>query len=179
MTRKTRRTWIALAATAIAALGGLAPSTARAENPTLITGAPVPANELAQMLYPLRTRGIVMNNQPVAPTPFGFLIQFEYNSAEVKPESRPYLDEVGKMMRLPQLSGKQVMIVGHADATGGDAYNQRLSEERAKAVGQYLAARHGVSSEQVVTAGRGEAEPINPANPYDAKNRRVQFHPVN
>jgi outer membrane protein OmpA-like peptidoglycan-associated protein len=179
MTRTNRRTLIALVATAIAAIGGLAPSTANAENPTLITGDPVPARELAQMLYPLRTRGIVMNDAPAAPTPFGFLIQFEYDSAEVKPESRPYLDEVGKMMSLPQLRGRKVMVVGHADATGDEAYNQSLSELRARAIGRYLERHHGVASEQVVTAGRGESDPMNPANPYDAKNRRVQFHPVN
>ena len=179
MTRTHRRTLIAAIATAIAAIGGLAPSTAKAENPTLITGAPVPAHELAQMLYPVRTRGIVMDNAPAAPTPFGFLIQFEYDSSEVKPESRPYLDEVGKMMRLPQLRGKQVMIVGHADATGDEAYNQRLSERRARAIGEYLERKHGVAPEQVVTAGRGESDPLNPANPYDAQNRRVQFHPFN
>ena len=177
MTRTTRRTLIALVATAITAIGALAPSTAQAEDPTLITGAPVPAGELAQMLYPLRTRGIVMHEP--APTPFGFLIQFEYDSADVKPESRPYLDEVGKMMSLPQLRGKQVMIVGHADASGDETYNQRLSELRARSIGQYLARYHGVDTNQVVTAGRGESDPMNSADPYDARNRRVQFHPVN
>jgi outer membrane protein OmpA-like peptidoglycan-associated protein len=177
MKRRNRSTLIALAAAAIAALSGLAPGSAMAEPPTLITGEPVPAQDLAQMLYPLRTRGIVMH-EPQA-TPFGFLIQFEYDSAEVKPESRPYLDEVGKMMNLPQLEGKRVMIVGHADASGGELYNQRLSELRAEAIGQYLARHHGVMSGQVMTAGRGETDPMNPNDPYDARNRRVQFHPAN
>jgi len=175
MTRRNRLTRkglaAALVATAISALAGVA----GAEPPTLITGEPVPARELANMLYPLPTRSIVM--EPPKPTPFGFQIQFEYDSARVKPESRPYLDEVGKMMNLPQLSGKQVLIVGHADASGGEAYNQKLSERRAVAVSQYLARYHGVGIDKLQVAGRGEMDPIT-EDSYDARNRRVQFHPV-
>jgi outer membrane protein OmpA-like peptidoglycan-associated protein len=149
---------------------------ARAGEPELITGPPLPAAELADMLYPVKTRGIVMD-EPKA-TPFAFLIQFEFDSAEVKPESRPYLDEVGKMMGMNRLAGKRIAIVGHADASGPEAYNQQLSEQRAQAVVQYLARFHGVELERLVGGGRGEQDPIDPANPYDAKNRRVQFHPA-
>jgi outer membrane protein OmpA-like peptidoglycan-associated protein len=174
MTRRNRRTpkglAAALVATAISALAGGASA-----EPTMITGEPVPARELARMLYPLPTRSIVME-QP-KPTPFGFQIQFEYNSAAVKPESRPYLDEVGKMMNLPQLTGKQVLIVGHADASGAETYNRKLSERRAEAVSQYLARYHGVGMDKLLVSGRGEMDPIT-EDPYDARNRRVQFHPV-
>ncbi len=131
-----------LAAALLLMSQGLAAGSASAAPPTLITGDPLPAQELARMLYPVRTRGIVMQ-EPQA-TPFGFLIQFEFDSAQVKPESRAYLDEVGKMMNLRRLAGKKVQIVGHADASGGEAYNRRLSERRALAIRQYLARYHGV-----------------------------------
>lgn len=170
------RRWT-LVATALLLLGdGILAGSALAAEPELITGEPVPAAELADMLYPVRTRGIVME-QPKA-TPFAFLIQFEFDSAEVKAESRPYLDEVGEMMKLKRLAGKSIQIVGHADASGAAQYNQRLSERRAAAVSQYLARYHGVGLDRLVTGGRGENDPIDPANPYDARNRRVQFHPA-
>ena len=172
--RTRRRLWLAAALLIATTLTG---ATASAGQPELITGEPVAANELAEMLYPARTRGIVMS-QPKA-TPFAFLIQFEFDSAQVKPESRPYLDEVGKMMGMKRLAGKQIEIVGHADAAGPDAYNQELSERRAQAVVQYLARYHGVAIERLSAAGRGEKDPMNPADPYSASNRRVQFQPAN
>ena len=132
-TRKTRsgHGWLATVLWLVGS--GLAQGSAMAESPELITGQPVPARELANMLYPPRTRGIVM--QQLEPTPFAFLIQFEFDSAKVKPESQAYLDEVGKMMNLRRLSGKRVQVVGHADAAGAESYNQVLSEQRALAVG--------------------------------------------
>jgi outer membrane protein OmpA-like peptidoglycan-associated protein len=107
---------------------------------------------------------------------FGFLIHFGYDSAEILPESRSYLDSVGAMLRLPEAQGKKVKIVGHTDARGSEQYNQALSERRATAVRNYLKAEFGVASEQLEIMGEGERELVPGADPYAADNRRVEFH---
>jgi len=107
---------------------------------------------------------------------FGFLIHFGYDSAEILAESRPYLDSVGAMLRLPEAQGKKVKIVGHTDAKGSEQYNQALSERRAGAVRAYLTAEFGVASEQLEIVGEGEREPVSGSDPYAADNRRVEFH---
>jgi len=74
-----------------------------------------------------------------------------------------------------------VSIDGHTDSKGADAYNQKLSERRAKAVQQYLMSR-GVESSRLSTVGKGEKEPI-AENMKDGKdnsegramNRRVEL----
>ncbi len=67
-------------------------------------------------------------------------------------------------------------IVGHTDNTGSTAHNQRLSEQRAQAVADYLIER-SVTPEQLETSGRGENEPIASNDTHDgqAANRRVQL----
>jgi outer membrane protein OmpA-like peptidoglycan-associated protein len=106
---------------------------------------------------------------------FGFLIHFGYDSAEILPQSRPYLDSVGAMLRLPEATGKKVVIVGHTDARGSEQYNQALSERRAGAVSAYLTQEFGVSANQLEIVGEGEREPVSGSDPYAADNRRVEF----
>jgi outer membrane protein OmpA-like peptidoglycan-associated protein len=106
---------------------------------------------------------------------FGFLIQFGYDSTEILPDSRPYLDSVGAMLRLPEARGKKVVIVGHTDARGSEQYNQALSERRAAAVRSYLTREFDVSPSQIEIEGEGEHDPLSDSDPYDAQNRRVEF----
>jgi outer membrane protein OmpA-like peptidoglycan-associated protein len=135
------RTLAALAALA-ASLGGSAAATA-GEVEIFDRSVPAPA-DLARILWsdgaaagaPSRTRGIRMKEPAGAAAPaeakaFGFLVRFGFDSAEVLPESRPYLDSVGGMLRLPEAAGKRVAIVGHTDASGPEGYNRSLSERRA------------------------------------------------
>jgi outer membrane protein OmpA-like peptidoglycan-associated protein len=110
------------------------------------------------------------------PDAFGFRIRFAFNSAEVLPESRPYLDSVGQMLRLPQAQGRRVLIVGHTDALGGEAYNQALSERRAATVRAYLAGRFGIPADLLLVEGEGKREPLPGLDPRAPQNRRVEFH---
>ncbi len=107
---------------------------------------------------------------------FGFLIHFAYDSAEILPESRPYLDSVGAMLRLPEAQGRKLKIVGHTDARGSEPYNQALSERRAAAVRSYLKAEFGVAADQLEIMGEGETNPVAGSDPNAAENRRVEFH---
>lgn len=69
-----------------------------------------------------------------------------------------------------------IHVVGHTDSSGSDAYNQKLSEQRAQAVGQFMANR-GVNTQRLLTWGRGESEPIasNDTKQGRAENRRVDI----
>jgi outer membrane protein OmpA-like peptidoglycan-associated protein len=113
-----------------------------------------------------------------APRGFAFLVRFAFDSTAILPESRPFLDRLGELLLSEQAQGRRVEIVGHADATGPERYNQRLSEARAEAVRGYLVAWYGVPSERLAVTGRGEREPRDGIDPADPTNRRVEFLPA-
>ena len=71
----------------------------------------------------------------------------------------------------------QVLVEGHADVTGGEGYNQGLSERRAGTVRDYLIG-HGVPAEQITAFGYGEFRPIasNETEEGKALNRRTEIH---
>jgi outer membrane protein OmpA-like peptidoglycan-associated protein len=101
-------------------------------------------------------------------------ISFDFNSAAVKPEFRPVLDQVAQT--LASYQSTFVDISGHTDSIGSDAVNQRLSEQRAQAVADYLGYR-GVNSARMATRGFGKAYPIasNTTEQGRADNRRVEI----
>jgi OOP family OmpA-OmpF porin len=104
------------------------------------------------------------------------IIEFDTDSCAIRPVSYTLLDELGQAMDDPALTGKPVMIIGHADADGPDAYNLALSMNRALAIKYYLQGRHGIAESRVRAVGFGEAMPIAPNNcPLNKqKNRRVE-----
>lgn len=104
---------------------------------------------------------------------FSLPIQFGFNSSEIQPAAMPQLDAVAEGIKL--VPGAVVVVEGHTDASGSDAYNQRLSYQRANAVKQYLVYRHSISPSALMVEGKGESAPLDPANPYAPENRRVQF----
>lgn len=99
-------------------------------------------------------------------------VSFDTGRADIKPEMRPVLDEVGRNLD-PKV---QVTVVGHTDSTGSDAINDPLSLRRAESVRDYLSAR-GVGSARIAVQGRGSHEPIagNDTDAGRAKNRRVEI----
>jgi len=101
-------------------------------------------------------------------------VSFDYNSAELQPAFRQTLDKVaGILQRYPRST---VKITGHTDSKGTAEYNQRLSEQRSKAVGWYLTDA-GVDSRRIVTDGRGESQPraSNDSEAGRQLNRRVEM----
>jgi outer membrane protein OmpA-like peptidoglycan-associated protein len=98
---------------------------------------------------------------------------FDFDSDVLRPPARVNLHEL--VASFDKYPDTDLMIVGHTDAVGDDAYNQRLSERRAASAAAYLV-QQGVPSTRVRTAGRGESEPV-AANDTDAgrqQNRRVE-----
>jgi outer membrane protein OmpA-like peptidoglycan-associated protein len=101
-------------------------------------------------------------------------ITFDFDRAEVRREFIPRINDLARTLTSrPFIT---VQIVGHADALGADAYNQDLSERRARAVGARLL-DYGVPFERIDASGRGEWEPIasNASEWGRARNRRVEI----
>lgn len=101
-------------------------------------------------------------------------INFAYDSADVQPQFRRTLDQVAGT--LAEYDRTYLDVYGHTDATGSDAYNQNLSERRARAVADYLAGR-GVQPARLGTRGYGETQPVasNDTPEGQAANRRVEI----
>ena len=97
-------------------------------------------------------------------------IFFEFNSAELDPESFFEIDKLEYFLKKNPTLG--IDIQGHTDEVGSDDYNLQLSRERAEAVGQALQ-RRGIDPYRVITNGFGETRPIDPSN--SRLNRRVEF----
>lgn len=101
-------------------------------------------------------------------------IFFDFNKAVLKSESFPELNRIVDLMN--EKSTMQVELAGHADATGPENYNLVLSEQRARAVGKYIAGK-GIAKERIAVVFYGESKPIDTnATPEGRKkNRRVEF----
>ena len=102
---------------------------------------------------------------------------FDFDQSTLKPQGKAALDQL-----LGQLTGMDlevIVTVGHTDAVGPDAYNQKLSQRRAEAVKAYLVAQ-GVETNRVYTEGKGETQPVadNTTAAGRAKNRRVTVEVV-
>ena len=83
---------------------------------------------------------------------------FGFDKANLREEGRRVLEETAaKINSNPEITA--VVVTGHTDRIGTDAYNQKLSERRAKQVADYLIA-HGVNSSIISTEGKGKSEPV-------------------
>lgn len=125
-------------------------------------------------------KGIVEDdNNPVlehAPK-VGALLLFDYDSAEIKPESRMLLDQFAEAMKSDSLKDSMFVIVGHTDDTGNDEYDLQLSRQRAEAVKSYLVQVHRLSAEHLLIKAYGGRMPIasNETAEGRSKNRRIEF----
>lgn len=99
-------------------------------------------------------------------------ISFEFNSSVLKTESYPTLDKLSSVLRE---NGGKVTVAGHASSEGTEAYNIKLSKDRANSVKTYLV-NSGVSANAVTTKGYGESRPIasNDTEEGRIQNRRVE-----
>jgi OmpA-OmpF porin, OOP family len=105
-------------------------------------------------------------------------VNFDNNAAILRTDAATILDDqVATLKRYPAL---KVEVAGHTDSNNSDAYNQQLSERRAKAVMEYFVAK-GVAAEQLTAKGYGESQPIadNGTAEGRAQNRRVELRILN
>jgi outer membrane protein OmpA-like peptidoglycan-associated protein len=102
-------------------------------------------------------------------------INFDFSSAEITPASIPDVNELGKALSSEALSGYRIVLNGHTDAVGGDAFNQELSERRAASVRQYLIEVFKIAPDRLIAIGYGEERLKSPSVPDAAENRRVEI----
>jgi outer membrane protein OmpA-like peptidoglycan-associated protein len=102
-------------------------------------------------------------------------ILFAFDSAEILPEARPALDELGKALSDPKLASGTFLIAGHTDAKGSDAYNLGLSQRRAESVKAFLVGTYHVDGNRLSVIGFGEEQLKNKDDPLADENRRVQI----
>ncbi|MEO0031890.1 MAG: hypothetical protein RIS94_1648 [Pseudomonadota bacterium] len=101
-------------------------------------------------------------------------VTFDTDSTVIKPAFRDTLDRVAQS--LVQYPNSLIDVYGHTDSTGSDAYNQTLSENRARAVADYLSSR-GVTAARIRSQGLGETQPVasNATEEGRSANRRVEI----
>ncbi|WP_431052120.1 outer membrane protein OmpA [Roseateles sp. L2-2] len=118
---------------------------------------------------------------PVAPTSekvtYAADAFFDFDKAVLKPEAKAKLDDL--VSKTGGINLEVIIAVGHTDGIGSDAYNQKLSVQRAESVKQYLVSK-GLEKNRVYTEGKGKKQPIadNKTAEGRAKNRRVEIEVV-
>lgn len=98
---------------------------------------------------------------------------FDFDSDRIRSDAAENLRQLANSLN--KFGNSSLLIVGHTDSQGDDAYNQNLSQRRANAASAYLQAQ-GVPSTRVSTSGRGELEPVasNATDDGRQQNRRVE-----
>lgn len=99
-------------------------------------------------------------------------VAFDFDSAVLRDSEKPKLAELCKA--ITQIDGV-FRIVGHTDASGSDAYNEKLSLLRAEEVKRYLVSDCGLPSDRLQAVGVGKRFLFNNDDPRSEENRRVEF----
>lgn len=112
---------------------------------------------------------------PVVRVIFDEKVFFDFNKDTIRPEAEKILDIISQNMQ-HDVPDADLLVLGHTDAIGSDAYNVDLSRRRARTVMQSLIQR-GVSSAHLATVAIGKNQPIAPNDTDEgrARNRRVEF----
>ncbi|GAA4301109.1 OmpA family protein [Compostibacter hankyongensis] len=105
---------------------------------------------------------------------FNSSVLFGFDKSDLTDASKATIGDLNTILQ--KYPDENVMIIGHTDDKGTDAYNQGLSERRASSVAAYLRTL-GVSSSRITTKGMGESDPKvpNDSEANRAENRRVEF----
>jgi len=112
-------------------------------------------------------RGLVVN--------LASSVLFDSGKAELKPASYSAMNEVVKLMQ--DYPENKILIEGHTDSYGSNAYNKKLSEKRAQAVSNILVSKYAVDSKRLKAVGYGEEKPLADNKTSDGReqNRRVEI----
>ncbi|MFZ2648552.1 MAG: OmpA family protein, partial [Burkholderiaceae bacterium] len=102
---------------------------------------------------------------------------FDFDKSVLKPEGQAKLDDL--VSKIKSINLEVIIAVGHADFTGTEEYNQKLSVARSEAVKAYMTSK-GIEKNRVYTEGKGEKQPVadNKTTEGRQKNRRVEVEVV-
>lgn len=122
---------------------------------------------------------VIENDLYLVPVEIGQTIRlnnifFDSGKATLKPESNEELNNVVKLLN--NSPNMEIEISGHTDNVGSDAFNLKLSDDRANAVMNYIVSQ-GIDQSRITAKGYGESKPIadNDTDKGRQTNRRVEF----
>jgi outer membrane protein OmpA-like peptidoglycan-associated protein len=126
------------------------------------------------------SRAARMNREPLSEqlnklAQMTIAIQFDFNSARIRPESYRSVGLMADALYHPYLLGYRFLIVGHTDGKGSREYNLKLSQQRADAIREALINPFGIDPRRIEAIGLGEEQLLKRNNPEAAENRRVQL----
>jgi outer membrane protein OmpA-like peptidoglycan-associated protein len=101
-------------------------------------------------------------------------VKFDFDKSTIKAGDYNDIDDLSQVMKdYPDL---KVVVEGHTDSIGSDAYNKTLSQERADAVKKYMVEKNGINANRIKAIGFGEERPIasNDTEEGRSQNRRVE-----
>lgn len=130
------------------------------------------ANEIVRSLAPLPQEAAQSGTVRRA---IDLEIRFKSGSAKLTKPARILLARLAMALKSERLAHSRFQIAGHTDASGGRAYNRRLSERRARAVVRFLVAYFGIDRRRLTAVGRGEDALKDPLRPTSVVNRRVEI----
>lgn len=188
----TSRKFLLIPILAIAALSAAGPSFAQGADASTAT-----AEELQALFQKQKTRGLKLvpsseaavlptvsdqGGTAIAPVAYSEIekdaqinlrITFDFDSAVLRPEEKPKLNTLCTAMKAVDV--ELFRIVGHTDAAGTDAYNEKLSLLRAQEVRRFLVDDCGIDAARLEAVGMGKRFLFNAEDPKADENRRVEF----
>jgi OOP family OmpA-OmpF porin len=145
--------------------------TGSADEPSAVTGIQRPPQLGLQPLVPEATPVVFGKLDPELQV--NVRIQFAFDSAALSADQKPKLEQLCRVMKASDI--KKFRVVGHTDASGSDAYNERLSILRAQEVQRYFVNDCGIDPARLEAVGMGERFLFNAQDPRGGENRRVEF----
>ncbi|MGH7041520.1 MAG: OmpA family protein [Acetobacteraceae bacterium] len=149
----------------------VAPSQSAAQ-PVAVSQAPARVPGRMHMARPAS----VASGAPAGAPSVNLTVDFATGSAVLTPQAKRTLDQLGKALSSQDLGKYRFRIEGHTDTVGAAAANLTLSQQRAKAVADYLENTYAITPARLQAVGMGEQGLLVPTPPQtpDARNRRVE-----
>lgn len=120
------------------------------------------------------TKGMSPGEQNSPKQSINLEVGFDFNSAALTPQAIQTLTTLAEAMNDPALRPYRFRIVGHTTPQGSASQEQKISEQRAVAVRNFLIGRQ-IRPERMETEGQGTGDPLDRLNPASPSNRRVQI----
>ncbi len=98
-------------------------------------------------------------------------VYFDFDKAELDDDAKQRLDAIGQGLQSKDFAGTSVVVEGHTDETGADAYNCGLGSRRAQVATQYLHNRWGITHLTVVPVSYGKSRPTIPRKGHAGKDQ--------